>query len=78
MTARSDGRSRDLQDHLGAWLGDVSAHDLFVGWESERIDRRLGAVGRGAGQGRADPGDRRRIDRETPGDATDAVGAEQT
>ena len=32
----------DLQRYLGAWLGDVSAHDLFVRWETELINRTLG------------------------------------
>jgi len=32
----------DLVRHLAAWLGDVSAHELFVGWEAERIVRLLG------------------------------------
>jgi hypothetical protein len=31
----------DLQRYLGAWLGDVSAHDLFVGWEIELVNRAL-------------------------------------
>jgi len=31
----------DLQRYLGAWLGDVSAHDLFVGWEVELVNRAL-------------------------------------
>ena len=31
----------ELQSHLGAWLGDVPAHELFVAWESDRLDRRL-------------------------------------
>jgi len=31
----------DLQRYLAAWLGDISAHDLFVEWERRRIDREL-------------------------------------
>jgi Mg-chelatase subunit ChlD len=29
----------DLQPFLAAWLGDITAHDLFLRWERERIDR---------------------------------------
>jgi hypothetical protein len=28
----------DLRRHLVAWLGDISAHDLFVAWETEQIN----------------------------------------
>lgn len=31
----------DLQTHLAAWLGDISAHDLFVRWEADEIDALL-------------------------------------
>ncbi|HEX6851313.1 MAG TPA: VWA domain-containing protein [Candidatus Polarisedimenticolaceae bacterium] len=31
----------DLRRTIGAWLGDISARDLFVGWERAMIDRRL-------------------------------------
>lgn len=31
----------DLRRTIGAWLGDVSARDLFVSWERATIDRRL-------------------------------------
>jgi hypothetical protein len=27
----------DLQGYLAAWLGDISAHDLFVRWETDEI-----------------------------------------
>ena len=33
----------DLQRYIGAWLGDVAAHDLFVGWEVELVNRALGS-----------------------------------
>jgi len=32
---------RDLRYFLAGWLGDVAAHDLFVRWEREQIDRFL-------------------------------------
>ena len=31
----------DLRRAIGAWLGDVSARDLFLAWERAMIDRRL-------------------------------------
>ena len=31
----------DLQRHLAAWLGDISAHELFVRWEIARANRWL-------------------------------------
>jgi hypothetical protein len=31
----------DLQKYLSAWLGDISAHELFLRWEIERANRRL-------------------------------------
>jgi len=31
----------DLQRFLGAWLGDIPIHDLFVRWEIERSNRAL-------------------------------------
>jgi len=31
----------DLQPYLSAWLGDISAHDLFLAWERRRIDRAI-------------------------------------
>jgi Mg-chelatase subunit ChlD len=31
----------DLQRWLAAWLGDISAHDLFVGWEVGLVNRLL-------------------------------------
>jgi Mg-chelatase subunit ChlD len=31
----------DLTDHLAAWLGDVSAHDLLVRWEVRQIEDRI-------------------------------------
>ena len=34
-------READLQRYLAAWLGDIPAHDLFVRWEIERINRAL-------------------------------------
>jgi Mg-chelatase subunit ChlD len=34
-------RRTDLQRYLGAWLGDLPAHDLFVRWEKDRIQRGL-------------------------------------
>ncbi len=38
----------DVRRHLGAWLGDIAAHELFVAWEKRHADRLL-ALG--------DPGD---------------------
>jgi hypothetical protein len=35
----------DLQRYLGAWLADVSVHDLFVGWEVELVNRALASAG---------------------------------
>ncbi len=32
---------RDVQNHVAAWLGDISAYDLLVAWELERINRNL-------------------------------------
>jgi hypothetical protein len=34
-------RETDLQRYLGAWLGDIPTHDLFVRWEILRINRLL-------------------------------------
>lgn len=39
----------DLQPFLSAWLGDLTAHDLFRRWERRRIDRFL------RGEAAADP-----------------------
>lgn len=38
----------ELQPLLAAWLGDVSAHELFVEWERGEIERRLAAGSRSA------------------------------
>ena len=32
---------RDLLPYLAAWLGDISASELFSRWESLRINRKL-------------------------------------
>jgi len=32
---------RDVRQYLAAWLGDIPAHDLFVRWEKQRINRLL-------------------------------------
>jgi hypothetical protein len=44
----ADPSDAQLRHFLAAWLGDISAHDLFARWEARQIDRTL--------QGREDRG----------------------
>lgn len=39
-------RSAELEGYLAAWLGDISAHELFVRWEMDRLDLWLGGATR--------------------------------
>ncbi len=41
LARKSAPTAVDLQRHLATWLGDIPAHDLFVRWEADWIDRVL-------------------------------------